>query len=155
MTNRIQNLLPVFAITFLFTGCVTPNFQPVASVPDDKALVYVYRKAHIIGAAGRHQINVNGEPVGVLPNGGYFPYFASPGTNQFSSSFLTTMIVDGVPIPKSLLAGPHLLTLTAVPGRTYYLQFKIATTWGPKMLQMDAETGARDIAKCRLIQAAP
>jgi len=119
MTRKIQSLLLVLAITFLFTSCVTPNFEPVASVPEGKTLVYIYRKAHISGAAGRHLICVNGEPVGILPNGSYFPYLASPGTNLLSSSFATTVLVNGVPIPKSLLAGPHLLTLIAEPGRTY------------------------------------
>ncbi|HEY5070202.1 MAG TPA: hypothetical protein VII37_10440, partial [Candidatus Acidoferrum sp.] len=43
-----------------------------------------------------------------------------------------------------------LLELNAEAGKTYYIQFKIATTWGPKLVEMDADTGAREIAKCRL-----
>jgi hypothetical protein len=38
----------------------------------------------------------------------------------------------------------------AEAGKTYYVQFNIATSWGPKMTLVDAETGAKDIQKCRL-----
>ncbi len=43
-----------------------------------------------------------------------------------------------------------LCQLNAESGKTYYLQFKIATTWGPKIVQADADRGAKEIKKCRL-----
>lgn len=150
MTGKIRLLLIAMAMALALTGCVTPNFQPVTTVPEDKALVYFYRKAHISGARGTHRLYVNGEFVGLLPNGGYFPYFATPGTNLVSSSFANTVTLFGAPLPMSLLDESHLFSLTAEAGQTYYLQFKIATTWGPKMVQMDSKAGAREIEKCRL-----
>jgi hypothetical protein len=153
MPGKSPSLSFALAIALALTGCITPDFRSVNSVLDGKALVYFYRKANISGAAGKHQIYVNDKLVGILPNGGYFPYFAAPGTNLVTSSFGTTMIINGVPVPKSFLDGPRLFNLTAEEGRRYYLKFVIATTWGPRMLQVDTNTGAREVEKCRIVQS--
>jgi hypothetical protein len=143
-TTRFSLLLALTGSVFL-VGCTAPRFTPITSIPPDKALVYIYRKAHIIGSAGNHRIAVNGQRITSLYNGSYFPYFASPGTNAFGSALFSPSLALNL-----ILRDDDLFKLDAEAGKTYYLQFKIATTWGPKIVQMDEETGAQEMTKCRL-----
>ncbi len=39
--------------TLALTGCTAPRFSAVATIPRDKALVYIYRKAALGGIAGK------------------------------------------------------------------------------------------------------
>jgi hypothetical protein len=141
-------VLLVLTWSFLLTGCTAPKFKTDNELLQDKALVYIYRKAYLSGIAGNHHIFVNGEPITSLYNGSYFPYLASPGTNRFNSKLSSPSIVMNLTM--NAMFKDTLLQLNAEAGKTYYLQFKIATTWGPKIVEMDADTGAREIAKCRL-----
>jgi len=150
--NHLTKLLTII-VTVPLCGCLhapEPNFVPVTSIPEGKALVYIYRKAHISGAAGRYLISANGEPAAFLFNGTYAPYFASPGTNHFGATMKTKLIVSGVPIPNSLFSKDDLLRLVVQPGEIYFVQFKIADTWGPKLVEMNRDDGAGEIKKCRL-----
>jgi hypothetical protein len=138
-------LLLALTVSVSLVGCTAPRFTPVTNVPPDKALVYIYRKAHISGSAGNHRIAVNGQRVTSLYNGSYYPYLASLGTNTFGSALFSPSWVLNLAIKDD-----DLFKLNAETGKTYYLQFKIATTWGPKIVQMDKQIGAKEITKCRL-----
>jgi hypothetical protein len=143
----------IFVIATSLFGCLhrpEPNFVPVKSIPDGKALVYIYRKSRIGGAAGRYLISANGEPAAFLPNGSYAPYFAPLGTNHFGATMKTKLMVTGVPMPSSLFSKDDLLSLVLRPGETYFVQFKIADSWGPKLVTMDRDVGTREITNCRL-----
>jgi Protein of unknown function (DUF2846) len=147
IARRFSPLL-VLAVSLVPTGCTTPKFKPETDVPQDKVLVYIYRKAYLSGIAGNHHIFVNGQPITSLHNGSYCSYLASLGTNSFNSKAFSPAVMIDMTMNASFKDA--LLELNAEAGKTYYIQFKIATTWGPKMVEMDADTGAREIAKCRL-----
>jgi hypothetical protein len=134
--------------TLVLAGCTAPKFSPVTHVPSDKALVYIYRKANLWGIGGNHHIFVDGQPITSLYSGSYYPYFANPGTNRFSSKIISPLILLDVAMNETFKG--ELVQLNAEPGRTYYLQFNIATSWGPKITRVNAEKGAREIVKCHL-----
>lgn len=151
---------PIFAYLIAFagaiamlslTGCTSPKYSAVASIPPDKALVYIYRKAALSGIAGNHHIFVNNQPVTSLYSGSYYPYFATPGTNIFSSKMISPAVIMNQ-IMNAMSEG-DVCRLDAEAGKTYYVQFRIATTWGPKIRQVEAERGEKDVVKCRLAKS--
>ena len=147
LTNILQVLM-VVAVTLVLVGCAAPRFSPVATIPKDKALVYIYRNAALGGIAGNHHIFVNGQPVASLYSGSYYPYYATPGTNSFSSRMISPAgTMDAI---INAISRGELCRLDVEAGHIYYIQFKIATTLGPKIVQVDADKGAKDIKKCRL-----
>ena len=149
--NHYFNAALGMIVTLVVAGCTAPRFSPVATGPPDKALIYIYRKSHLGGIAGNHRIFVNGQAVTSLYNGSYYPYFAVPGTNRFSSRIVSPSAIMDATMNASFQGDRA--QLNAEAGKTYYIQFKIGTTWGPKMAPVDAETGAKDIVKCRLAKA--
>src|SRR5262245_44474021 len=61
-------------------GCASgPAFEKIDSVPPDKGLIYIYRPPVMHGAMLTTQISVNDAKIIPLENGGYYPYFVSPG----------------------------------------------------------------------------
>lgn len=146
--------LAVLTSTVCVTGCklcpwdraTGPKFSPNPNaIPDGKALVYIYRRNHIGGIARAHKIYANGAPVTVLANASYYPLVASPATVIFSSGSRTAN-----PLMDVALANDNLLTLEIRSGETYFLEFHIGDTWGPKLRLVDAQTGFKRIQKCRL-----
>ena len=115
------------------------------TVPEGKALIYVYRMGHVGGIASIHRIYANGEPVAALANDSYYPLIAEPGTITFSSRSQSVSAIIDVANTKG-----RLLTLEARSGETYYLEFHIGDTWGPKLIPVETETGSKRILKCRL-----
>jgi len=60
-------------ITFLLQGCASGiPFSGLAPIPENRALLYLYREGRIVGAAGSNEIYVNGKPTVDLKSGGYF-----------------------------------------------------------------------------------
>ena len=80
-TARFGGVLLALVALFL-TGCASlgPVYTPVASVPQDKAVIYIYRSPSFVGGAVSYDVH-DGENgvVTSLPNGGYYPYIRSPG----------------------------------------------------------------------------
>lgn len=139
------------AATLLLAGCGGTKFSSVTAVPADKALVYVYRNAALGGILGNHVIFANGQPITSLYSGSYFPYSAEPGTNYFSSqAFSPSAILD---MSMNAQFKNRVCQINAEAGKTYYVQFQIATTWGPKMTQVDPAKGAKEIPSCKLAKA--
>lgn len=150
MRKIVSALIAVVAVLDL-SGCAGPKFSPVASVPSQKALVYIYRKSALGGIAGNHHIFVNGQPVTSLYSGSYFPYYATPGTNFLSSKLLSLSVMLNMVMNAEFK--DRICRLDAEPGHTYYVQFHIADTWGPKMKIVDPAIGERDIQNCHLAKA--
>jgi len=60
-------------VTFLLQGCASGiPFSGLAPIPENRALLYLYREGRIVGAAGSNEIYVNGKPTVDLKSGGYF-----------------------------------------------------------------------------------
>jgi|ERR1017187_699260 hypothetical protein len=150
MKTTISKLL-LLAVALLLGGCSTPNFQPVTNVPSDKALVYLYRKYNYIGSGAAHKIYANKKPVTLLYTSNYYPYVSDPGHITFTlkSVLIGEEHLFDFIIPKSTVA-----EIDAEAGKTYYLSFDIASNFAftPKYSLIDADTGSREIAKCRLAE---
>ena len=148
--RRVFNIL-ISAGALLLAGCGGIRFSPVAAVPKNKALIYVYREAAFSGMAGHHHIFVNDKAVADLRNGSYYPYIAEQGTNYFSSQLLSADWF--VNMAANAQFKNRVCRVDAEAGHTYYVQFEIATTWGPRMTQVEADKGAKDIQDCKLAKS--
>ena len=127
-------------------GCATgPQFAPLDKVSDGKAVIYVYRMFNVGGVASSHRIYANGELVADFGNASYYPYVVSPGKITFSSKSESIS-----PIIDLANSRDKLLTIDAVAGQTYYAEFHIGDTLGPKLILVSQEIGSKRIQKCHL-----
>jgi hypothetical protein len=134
------------AILLCVAGCATgPTFTPVSKIPAGKALIYVYRMFNVGGMASSHRIYANGELIADFDNASYYPYIVSPGIVTFSSKSESIS-----PIIDLANSRDSLLTIEAESGHTYYAEFHIGDTWGPKLILVSEEVGAKRIQKCKL-----
>ena len=122
------------------SGCVSlgPPFQPVASVPAGKALVYIYRPPSFVGSAVSYEVNAGQLPIVTLYNGGYFPYFTKPGRIDFWAKTEATSFC--------------ILELEA--GQIYYLKGKVQMgilVGRPDLQQVHSAMGQIEIMDCKLI----
>jgi hypothetical protein len=135
-----------FVALLCIAGCATgPTFTPVDKVPDGKAMIYVYRMFNVGGVASSHRIYANGELVADFANASYYPFIVSPGKITFSSKSESIS-----PIIDLANSKDNLLTIEAIAGQTYYAEFHIGDTWGPKLFLVSQEVGSKRIQKCHL-----
>ena len=134
--------LPLWLIAILLAaGCAStprPLYAPEAAVPADRAVVYVYRDAGVIGGAVAYTVSANGTPIAKLPPGGYFPYYAKPGEIEFTARTEATTSV----------------TIDARAGQTYYIKGSIGIgllVGHPHLVVVANEVGAAEIAACTLV----
>jgi hypothetical protein len=139
MLRRTPSLF-LLLVAVLSAGCASgPAFEPVASVPADKALLYFYRPASH-GALYKPTVSVNDKAVVALQAKGYFPYLASPGKVRLSITNIGTIATN----------------LDVAPGQTYYV--RAGTVFMgvgvPFIEAVPPETGAKEIRDCKLLPAA-
>ena len=161
-TIVLRGFAGMVALTMV-SGCASgPLFTPVANVPQDQALVYLYRKSNFVGAATIAHIVVNGGQEARLGNGAYAVCILPPGPAEFSSSASVGLSAgsSGAPAPAPATAVPPTgnADLTAAPngsdahlpggvrtgveaGRSYYVRWSV----GPKMALVEESIGAREI----------
>jgi uncharacterized protein DUF2846 len=139
MLRRTLSLsLPIAA--GLIAGCASgPAFEPVASVPADKALLYFYRPASH-GALYKPMVAVNDKDVVALKAKGYFPYLATPGKLRLQITNIGAIATD----------------VDVAPGQTYYVRAgTVFMGMGVPFIEMvPPETGAQEIRDCKLLSAA-
>ena len=75
----------LIAISLIFSGCaggayLTTKFQPVQSIPEGKALVYIYRPYKYTGCAVHYTVNANQKPVSDVHL--YVKGFVPPATER-------------------------------------------------------------------------
>jgi uncharacterized protein DUF2846 len=124
----------------MMAGCASgPAFEPIASVPPDKALLYFYRPASH-GALYKPMVSVNDKSVVALQAKGYFPYVATPGKLRLSITNIGTIATN----------------FEAAPGQTYYIRAgTVFMGMGVPFIEaVPAETGAQEIRDCKLLPAA-
>jgi len=141
----VLGTLLVLCSVFLF-GCTTakgPAFTPITQIPDDKALIYIYKpKAY---GMSMWKVKVNGEVITVLRRGGYYPYLATPGSYLISAEMLPrfgNLIVAHIEPERTV-------TLTALAGNTYYI--KSHSGINPRLAIVTAKVGKRELKKCVLL----
>ncbi len=130
----------VITITLLLTsGCwgrkyFTAKFTTVKTMPEGKALVYIYRPKNFVGSAVHFSVHANDRKVSDvhLYNGGYIVYFADPGKYEFwaqVSNTRTEILVD------------------IEAGKTYYIEGESV-----KLELVPNEIGEQRIKKCKLLR---
>ena len=134
----------VVSILVLCFGCSTagPAFQAVSDVPQDKALVYIYRPSGIVGAGVRYHVAARGDRIVYLKPGGYFPYVAEPGEIEFWAQ----------------TEAKETITTDLEPGQTYYLKGTVGIGFAigrPRFEFVDESRGTREVSECNLLPAAP
>lgn len=137
-------LVAAALLSTLLSACAAsgPAFTSVSLTPDSpKALVYVYRPNRVAGSAINYTVKANGTPVTKLENGGYFPLVIDPGSIEFEAKTeaRTRVVVD------------------VRAGETRYVQGSIGMgvfIGHPRLLEVDAATGAAEVKECKLLPAA-
>jgi hypothetical protein len=119
------------------------RFEEVAATPHGKALVYIYRPASLLGLGGgpEYDVGVDQERIVTLSAGGYYPYFAAPGRNDFWAH------TEAMTVLTTALRG----------GNVYYLRGGIQKDIGvkrPSFELVSEAVGKQEIAKCKLMAAA-
>lgn len=119
-------------------GCASgPPFQPIASVPSDKAVIYVYRPAVMHGAVYSPGVTIGDNAPVALSNGGYFTTFVLPGDVLVSISNV----------------GKRSLTISAIAGESYYIKGGTVLMAGgfPALSVVSPEAASQEIKDCKLI----
>jgi hypothetical protein len=108
------------------------KFEPVANIPEGKALVYVYRPGSMVGAAVHYSINANESKVSEahLRNGTYLVYFAEPGRYTFWAQVTNTR---------------RSADLDVEAGKTYYVRGDCCSLTIPETSEAEA-----DIVRCKM-----
>ena len=121
-------------------GCASgPPFQPEASVPSDKAVIYVYRPSVMQGAVFIPDVTVGDNTPVALKNGGYFATFVLPGDVLVSISNV----------------GKRSLTISATAGESYYVKGGTIRMAGgyPALSLVPREAALPEIKECKLIDS--
>ncbi|OHD74123.1 MAG: hypothetical protein A2V99_15225 [Spirochaetes bacterium RBG_16_67_19] len=136
----LRSILLALGLLAALAGCASlgPPFQPLASVPSGKAVVYFYRPSSFVGSAVSFTVNAGELPIISLSNGGYFPYIAAPGRISFwaKTEAESFVIID------------------VEPGLEYYLKGTVGMgilVGRPKLEQVPAAMGRLEILDCKLI----
>src|SRR5882724_3666452 len=109
-------------ITFLLQGCASGiPFSGLAPIPENRALLYLYREGRIVGAAGSNEIYVNGKPTVDLKSGGYFVVDIDAGPVAIShrpAEYTLLNVIDRALEPEKT---PK-VTFTAEVNRVYFVE---------------------------------
>jgi hypothetical protein len=135
--------LPTLLAALALSGCAASGaaFQAVDSIPEGKALVYIYRPNSIVGGAIRYHVAVGDERIVYLIRGGYFPYLADPGETTFWARTEAKAEV----------------TEYLKAGGVYYLKGGVGigvAVGRPRLEFVDAGEGGEEVAECVLLPAA-
>jgi hypothetical protein len=138
MHRSLVLVVSVLLVGMLLSACGgrAPVFAPVA-VPPGKGVVYVYRPRNPMGGAVSYVVEANGTPLLRLRDGGYYPFFADPGTVIFSAK---TEVMSQA-------------ALDVVAGGTHYVKGTVtmgAFVGRPNLQVVHPAIAPNEIAGCRL-----
>jgi hypothetical protein len=133
-------ILNGIGIALLLAGCATgASYQGASTIPEGKALIYIYRLPKFVGFAIFYDVKAGETVVTTLKAGGYFPYVVS------------------APAEVELWARTEAkssVTLDVKPGQIYYV--KAGTSVGalvgrPRLIVVSADVGEKEIKECKLL----
>ena len=133
----------------LFTGCVAgPKFTPLAAPAPGKALIYIYRKSGIVGAAGYDKLYVNNDYIGALHSGGYTYCEVPQGLAVFYVN--PKMVYAPGLVLAAALANVNKsqyekLRLQVDAGKTYFVNLYIDSPVSHGMRLVDNSVGEKEI----------
>jgi hypothetical protein len=128
----------IAALTLNSCASLGPPYQKVATIPDDKGLVYIYRPGSFIGGGVSYDVKIGETPITTLYTGGYYPYFSKPGEVEFWAKTESKSSV----------------TLDVKPGQTYYIKGTVGVGFivgRPHLMVVEPNVAETEIAECKLI----
>ena len=148
-------ILIASTVILLLQGCASgPRFEGMTAVPENKALLYIYRESQMLGAADSFEVFVNGKEIVRMTNGGYYVHTLEPGPvvishrpgyGAFGNAF--------VAMSRALeLEKKGLISFNAEPNGVYYVEWKVEVS-GPKMETRDYESAINSLKDCKLLEA--
>lgn len=126
----------------------------MTAVPENKALLYIYRESQILGAADSFEVFVNGKEIVRMTNGGYYVHTLEPGPVVISHRPGYTPI-NAIPAAIGRAFDPEkkgLISFNAEPNGVYYVEWKVEVS-GPKMETRDYEAAINTLKDCKLLEA--
>jgi hypothetical protein len=139
--KSLSSILGFILISTLIVGCGAsgPAFKPVADLPADKGVVYIYRESSFVGSGVFGTVTANNIPITKVFNGGYFPYISKPGTVHFEVSTEATNEAD----------------VLVEAGKDKYLKTSVGMGFligHLKFSEVSPEIGRKEIGECQLLE---
>ena len=142
-STRLAVSVAVIALvaTAAVSGCAPtlgPAFKTVEKIPDNAAVVHIYRPGKFAGSAVSYDVKANGAVVTTLYNGGYYPYVARPGEIEFSAKTEATSSV----------------TLDVKAGEIYFIRGTVGIGFfvgRPYLVVVPREEAEKEIVETKLI----
>lgn len=150
--KNIYQLLIALVLAVFYVGCSSslsgPLFKPVADIPTDKSIIYLYRPNDDKNT--EFTITYHGKEICVLENGGYFPLLVKEGKVVISSRANFKLFVTGF----LQTAGSTDFIYKAEPGRYYYVKCQAVGSDGNElsMKLVPDNFGINSIKECRLLE---
>jgi hypothetical protein len=133
---RISTRIVIAAMVFL-AGCAVQGREFKAKpIPNEKALIYVYRPYSVLGAVLIPTVNCGENGIAIGP-GGYHPFTVTPGTISCNAHTEATSEVE----------------IEARPGEEYYVKEDMGVGFfigRPHLSTVEPEIGRSQIQACKL-----
>jgi hypothetical protein len=150
-------ILIASTVILLLHGCASaPRFEGMTAVPENKALLYIYRESEMLGAANSFEVFVNGKEIVRMTNGGYYVHTLEPGPVVISHRPGYSRI--GLGVAATALGRAFepekkgLISFEAEPNGVYYVEWMMKVS-GPKMETRDYEAAINSLKDCKLLEA--
>jgi hypothetical protein len=108
-----------------------PDYSKISNIPDNMGVVYFYRQ-DLIENEVSYYVRREGRVIASLYNHGYYPYFTSPGSNEFCVTY-----------------GNSCVTIDVKPGQAYYIKWERQSNSIPHLVVVNSEVAEKEIARCR------
>lgn len=147
----VCGILPILCIA----GCTTGRrYEPVRSFDKQKALLYVYRKSNIFGAAVEHDLYIDNEKKMKVVNGGYSVAEIDPGLRKiFTCQRPAVFTLLSAILEQAIVGKKEMFSFEAEPGQVYYMRFRLMVSDKERntvhsMVMMDKSVAEKEISKC-------
>lgn len=163
--RKYLGYLASFILMIFLSGCAAtlkgPAFHAVDSVPDNKALVYVYWTDMLTEGAKRDPaeftLKMDGKPLTVMIHSGYYKLSVDTGKIYLSSHLNFKPLVAGW--LEAAMAPTETLTFNADPGQIYYvrcivspsLEYRLAHNLKLSMMLVDERRGVYELSGAKLL----
>lgn len=142
MKNRLKKTLSIIILVIgilIFTKIAfCKDFEKVRNIPEDAALVYIYRPFKIVGIAVADPIIIGDNEVILLSNDSYYPILVKPGELFIAYRDLVYHRLGHLSITNAV-------KLEAKAGQTYYIQAI------GKLMLVPPDVGEEKVKKCKLM----
>ncbi len=131
---KIAGLLLLSGV--LLSGCCkTHKYKPVAGVPVNKGVIYIYRPHNIFGSALTFNVYSGQNPLVALKNDTYYPYIVKAGERVLWSKNVRTSTV----------------TVDVKEGKEIYVKCGIdisLLSYDPKLMIVSPDEAKKEIKSC-------